>query len=294
MATAVSVERIGDGLSRTRGADVDLAFRVRGSGPAVVLLHGTSANHAVWEPVGDALESQATVIALDQRGHGRSDKPAEGYTGGDFVIDVITVLDALGLERAIVAGHSLGGRNAWLAAAREPSRVSGAVVVDYTPFIEASVLDQLDERVALGFRPFGGPAEIEDYLRKRYPAIPPKAVQRRARWGYVQIDGGEWMPRASAAAMSQLIDGFRTPYELEFREVPTPMIHLRGAESTLVSEGAWLKAIALRPSDRWVEIAGADHYVPEEQPELVAAEIASALGGRPAVTLSAAPTDLTT
>lgn len=278
MTSAVSVESIGDGLSRTRGADVDIAFRVRGSGPAVVLLHGTSANHAVWEPVGDSLEGRATVIALDQRGHGRSDQPEHGYTGDDFVSDVITVLDALGLERALVAGHSLGGRNAWLAAARHPSRVTGAVVVDYTPFVEAPVLDQLSERVALGFRPFGGLADIEHYLRERYPAILPGAVQRRARWGYQQQPNGEWMPLASASAMSQLIEGFHTPYEREFREVPVPMAHLRGAESKLLSEVAWHKAIALRPADRWVEVAGADHYIPEEQPDLVAAEIALALG----------------
>ncbi|WP_291054010.1 alpha/beta hydrolase [Herbiconiux sp.] len=288
MSRAVSVESIGDGLSRTRGADVDIAFRMRGAGPAVVLLHGTSANHAVWEPVGDALEDRSTVIALDQRGHGRSDKPSHGqpgggYAGDDFVSDVITVLDALGLDQALVAGHSLGGRNAWLAAARHPSRVTGAVVVDYTPFVEASVLDQLDERVALGFRPFGSPAEIEQYLRERYPAILPGAVQRRAAWGYEQVGDGEWMPRASASAMAQLIDGFRTPYDREFREVPVPMTHLRGAESKLVSEAAWKQAMALRPADshpadRWIEVAGADHYIPEEQPELVAAEIALALG----------------
>ena len=278
MSATVSVESIGDGLSRTRGADVDIAFRVRGSGPAVVLLHGTSANHAVWEPVGDALESQATVIALDQRGHGRSDQPEHGYTGDDFVGDVITVLDAIALDHALVAGHSLGGRNAWLAAARHPSRVTGAVVVDYTPFVEAPVLDQLAERVALGFRPFGDPADIEQYLRERYPAILPGAVHRRAHWGYRQQTNGEWMPRASAAAMAQLIEGFHTPYEREFREVPVPMTHLRGAESKLLSEPAWQKAIALRPTDRWVEVAGADHYIPEEQPDLVAAEIALALG----------------
>jgi 2-(acetamidomethylene)succinate hydrolase len=280
MTAAVSVEGIGDGLSRTRGADVNIAFRVRGSGPAVVLLHGTSANHAVWQPVGDALEQQATVIAVDQRGHGRSDKPEAGYTGDDFVSDVVTVLDALGIEQALVAGHSLGGRNAWLTAARHPSRVSGAVVVDYTPFVEAAVLDELALRVAAGFRRFADVAEIEAYLRDRYPAILPGAVERRARWGYRELDGGEsrgWEPLASPDAMTHLIDGFRTPYDTEFREVAVPMVHLRGSASKIVSEAAWVSARAVRPGDRWVEVAGADHYIPEEFSELVADEIGRAL-----------------
>src|ERR1700710_465457 len=109
---SIAVDDIPDGLKRTRGAEVNLAFRKRGSGPAIVLLHGTSANHAVWEPISLALESSATVITLDQRGHGRSDKPATGYGAADFAFDVRTVLDALAIDTAIVGGHSLGGRHA--------------------------------------------------------------------------------------------------------------------------------------------------------------------------------------
>ena len=279
MSGAVSLESIGEGLTRTRGAAVDVAFRMRGSGPAVVLLHGTSANHAVWEPVGDLLEGEATVIALDQRGHGRSDKPETGYTGDDFVSDVVTVLDALGLDQALVAGHSLGGRNAWLAASRHPDRVSGAVVVDYTPFVEAAVLDELDVRVAAGFREFADQGEIEAYLRDRYTRILPGAVERRARWGYRQQDDGRWVPRASPAAMSQLIEGFRTPYRDEFLAVPMRMTHLRGRLSSIVSESSWRSAMLDRPDDRWVDVEEADHYIPEEFPERVAEEIGRALRG---------------
>lgn len=278
MTSTGSLESLGDGLSRTRGAAVDLAFRVRGAGPAVVLLHGTSANHAIWEPVGDILEKHATVIALDQRGHGRSDKPARGYTGDDFVVDVMTVLDALNIGTAVVAGHSLGARNSWLAAARHPERVSGAVIVDYTPFVETRVIDELDARVALGFREFADVECIESYLRDRYPALPPGAIERRARWGYRQLGEGRWAPLASRTAMSQLIDGFRTPHDEEFRRVVAPMTHLRGSASTIVSEVAWEKAIADRPGDRWVAVDGADHYIPEELPDLIAAEILLSLG----------------
>lgn len=278
MTDAVSVEPLGDGLSRTRGLPVDLAFRLRGSGPAVVLLHGTSANHAVWEPVGDILANHATVIALDQRGHGRSDKPQQGYTGGDFASDAVAVLDALGIDTAVAAGHSLGGRNAWVAAARYPERVVGAVVVDYTPFVEAQVIDELDSRVALGFRQFADVEEIESYLQERYPAVLPGAIARRARWGYKKLSDGRWAPLALPEAMSQLIDGFHVPYDEEFRSVPSRMTHLRGSASRIVSELAWEKAIAERPDDRWVAVDGADHYIPEELPDIVAAEILNSLG----------------
>lgn len=272
------VEAIADGLQRTRGAAVDLAFRMRGAGPAVVLLHGTSANHAVWEAVGDRLAERATVIALDQRGHGRSDKPATGYAGPDFADDVVTVLDALGIERALVGGHSLGGRNAWLAAFRHPDRVAGAVVVDYTPYVEPEVLDELAVRVAAGHRDFADRAEIEGYLRDRYRRILPDAVERRARWGYRRRDDGRLEPYADPEAMRQLIDGFRTPWDAEFRAVTVPMTHVRGGDSLIVSSAAWEAARADRPDDRWVVVDGADHYIPEEFPDLIAAELARALG----------------
>ena len=275
---ALDTLELDDSLRRTRGADVDVAFRVQGEGPAVVLLHGTSANHAVWTDVADSLASRATVISLDQRGHGRSDKPATGYAGDDFARDVVTVLDALGIERAVVGGHSLGGRNSWLVGALHPERVDAVVVVDYTPYVERSVLDVLAERVAAGFRSFSSPAEIEEYLRGRYTRILPEAVQRRARWGYAEQPDGTWAALASPVAMQQLIAGFHTPWDAEFRSVAAPMTHVRGIDSAIVSPDAWAAAQADRPDDRWVVIEDADHYIPEEHPDLIAAEFDRALG----------------
>ena len=275
---STAIEPIADGLLRTRNAEVNLAFRVQGQGPAVVLLHGTTANHAVWAAVAEELAAQATVISVDQRGHGRSDKPAFGYAGTDFADDVLTVLDALGLEQAVVGGHSLGGRNAWLAAARHPERVRAALVVDYTPFVEAEVLDELDVRVAGGFRPFRDPDAIRAYLTERYPRILPDAVERRARWGYRQQPDGSWHALADAEAMRQLIEGFRTPWLDEFNAVQVPMTHLRGVDSRIVTPASWAAARAVRPGDRWIEIPDADHYIPEEHPELITAELLRLLG----------------
>jgi 2-(acetamidomethylene)succinate hydrolase len=183
------------------------------------------------------------------------------------------VLDALGLERAIVGGHSLGGRNAWLVGALHPDRVRAVVSVDYTPYVEATVLDDLAVRVAGGYRAFPDLPAVEDYLRSRYPRILPGAVRRRARWGYAQRADGQWWPLAAPAAMQELIEGFRTPWDAEFRAVTAPMTSLRGADSRIVSADAWAAAIAERPGDRWVLVEGADHYIPEERPELLTAEL---------------------
>lgn len=276
--TTLSVESRSRELRRTRGARVDLAFRMRGTGPAIVLLHGTSASHAVWEPVSLALATEATVISLDQRGHGRSDKPTTGYAGTDFAGDVLTVLDALDIERAIIGGHSLGARNAWLVGALHPDRVDGVLTVDYTPYVEADVLDVLRVRVAAGDRPFESVAEIESYLHERYPRMPPEAVARRAAAGYERVGTGHdgipsWRALAAPAAMDQLIAGFRTPWDAEFAAVAAPMTQVRGADSGIVSEASWQSALAARPQDRAIVDPDADHYVPEENPDLIVAEL---------------------
>lgn len=269
----IGLEARGDGTNRTRGAGVNLAFRVVGTGPALVLLHGTSASHAVWEPIADALASRATVVSIDQRGHGRSDKPETGYDGASFAADVVTVLDALGIQRAVVAGHSLGARNAWVAAAKHPHRISGVIVVDYTPYVEPTVLDELDVRVAKGDRSFDNAMDIEKYLEDRYPRLPLAAVRRRAKWGYWQREDGSWVPLAPAFAMKQLVAGLRIPWDQEFRDVGVPMTCLRGVDSAIVSEAAWLAAQDVCPQARWVVVDDADHYVPEEQPEMVVSEV---------------------
>jgi 2-(acetamidomethylene)succinate hydrolase len=270
---APTVELGPDGLHRTRGAMVNIAFRVQGAGPAIVLLHGTSANHAVWAPIADALASEATVICLDQRGHGRSDKPPVGYTGADFAGDVITVLDALGVDRAIIGGHSLGARNSWVVGAQHPERTSAVLAVDYTPYVEIDVLDELQERVAGGDRRFSSVAEIEGYLHERYPRMPLDAVARRAAWGYERLDDDRWRPLSDPAAMTQLVNGLRTPWAVEFGAVSAPMTHIRGAHSTILSEDAWRAAVTDRPLDRFIVDPDSDHYVPEENPELVIAEL---------------------
>jgi 2-(acetamidomethylene)succinate hydrolase len=267
------LERDVAGFSHARNGEVDLAFHVAGAGMPVVLLHGTSANHAVWQPVADAVADQALVVSLDQRGHGRSGKPETGYDGDSFARDVVAVLDRLQLTRAVLVGHSLGARNAWVAAAHYPERVAGVLAIDYVPYVEPDVLDALQTRVAGGDRVFADVPEIESYLQGRYPKMPRDAVARRARWGYEKRDDGGWIPLAPGWALDQVVDGFRTAWEEEFLGMPQPLVCMRGGASAVVSRAAWARARTARPDVRWVDVADADHYVPEERPALVSDEI---------------------
>jgi pimeloyl-ACP methyl ester carboxylesterase len=119
------------------GVDVDLpgdgvrlrATRWAGTGPAVLLLHGLASTRRFWDLVAPGLAG-LPVVALDQRGHGDSGRPAGPYDGATVVRDVLTALDALGLSRVVVVGHSWGATTALRLAADAPARVLAAVALD--------------------------------------------------------------------------------------------------------------------------------------------------------------------
>ncbi len=96
-----------------------------------LLVHGLASNCRTWEGVAHRLHQLGHPVAsVDQRGHGRSDKPDGGYGFATLCADLVAVLDAVGFERAVVAGQSTGGNIAVELAARRPDRVAGVVGVD--------------------------------------------------------------------------------------------------------------------------------------------------------------------
>ncbi len=99
------------------------------AGEAVILLHGYTDSWYSWSRVLPLFPSSWRVYALDQRGHGESDRPASGYAMRDLGADVIAFLDAKRIRRATVVGHSLGGLVAQHAAALAPGRVERLVIV---------------------------------------------------------------------------------------------------------------------------------------------------------------------
>jgi pimeloyl-ACP methyl ester carboxylesterase len=101
-----------------------------GDGPPLLLLHGVASNSRIWLRVAPLLSHRFRVIALDQRGHGESDKPDAGYDFETVVGDAAALVEALGLERPVVAGHSWGGNVALEYAATRPDAVAGLVLVD--------------------------------------------------------------------------------------------------------------------------------------------------------------------
>ncbi|MFC5038872.1 alpha/beta hydrolase [Tianweitania sediminis] len=244
-----------------------LNVREAGEGPLMLFFHGITANSAVFAPLMDAFCDRFTTIAVDQRGHGLSDKPESGYDAKDFADDILSLIQTLDRGPAILVGHSLGCRNSVTAAATNPDLVRSVVGIDFTPFIETEVFDALASRVNAGDQLFGHLQAVEAYLANRYPNIPAPAIKVRAASGYQAVEGG-FRPLASPTAMAQTAEGLRADLVPAFRDVTRPVLIVRGGDSKLVSAAALQKTSALRPDLPVVVVPGADHYVNEVSPEI--------------------------
>lgn len=247
---------------------ITLNMRQSGQGSLMLFFHGITANVAVFGTLTARLSDRFRTVAVDQRGHGHSDKPETGYDADDYADDIASLIRRLASGPAIIVGHSLGARNAVAVAAKYPDLVRSVVAIDFTPFIETEVLDALESRVTAGDRVFKDLDSVEAYLAKRYPKIPTGAIKVRAESSYHAADGG-LRPLASASAMAQTVTGLRADIAPAFRDATKPVLIIRGAESKLVSAAALEKTCRLRPDFPVTVVPDADHYVHEEAPEAV-------------------------
>jgi 2-(acetamidomethylene)succinate hydrolase len=100
-----------------------------GPRPNLVLLHPSSGYGRMWEATASALGSRCHVYALDQRGHGDTGRPDGDYSAEEYAQDLLLFFEAVGIDKAIVAGQSLGGRVGQVFAAIHPERIQGLGLV---------------------------------------------------------------------------------------------------------------------------------------------------------------------
>ena len=275
------------------GWDVDLpgravrlkATRWRGVGTPILLLHGLASTRHIWDLVVPGLSGRP-VVALDQRGHGDSDRPTGPYDGATVAADALTALDALGISRAVVVGHSWGASTALRLAAEAPGRVLAVVAVDG----------------GLGSARDAGASREEARLRLTPPrtALPPDELRRMVARGPL----APWWSDSVADALLPLFglaeDGMaraRLPFEAHMAIVddlldtdPSSWLPRIGCPTWMVScepadaPDAWAvrKAAALAEAGRLLPLPrlhrwlGAVHDVPLQWPLLVAGLIAAA------------------
>jgi pimeloyl-ACP methyl ester carboxylesterase len=158
-SAAIAAEPDAVPVKKTVRADdgLNLVCGVRGKGEtALVFLHGWCCDREYWKHQADAFAADYRVVTLDQAGHGESGKDRKVWTVDSLAADVGSVVKALGLQRVVLVGHSMGGPVALLAAKRMPGTVVAVVGADTLQNVEyqapADVRKQFVEAFERDFR----------------------------------------------------------------------------------------------------------------------------------------------
>ncbi|HEY7627135.1 MAG TPA: alpha/beta fold hydrolase [Ilumatobacteraceae bacterium] len=245
--------------------DVDgerLAWRERGSGPTLLLLHGLGGSRLSWEPQLDGLSAEHRVVAWDMPGYGASAPLAGQLTFLALADAVVDLLDSLGVLTAHVAGISFGGMIAQHAAARHPARLSTLALLSTSPKFGLDGTKPAEWRAARLAPLEAGlePAEFADDVLAAIagPNIAPEALagQRAA------------MARISGAALRRSIDCLVTHDSTAvLPSISAPTLCMVGELDEETPIGYGFALADLIPGARLAVIPGAGHLLNVEAPD---------------------------
>ena len=244
---------------------VPLSYTSQGSaaGPPVVILHGLLGSSSNWRSIARRLGEQHTVYALDLRNHGDSPH-ADSMSYAEMADDVHAFLDDRAIERAILIGHSMGGKVAMRLALSEPRRVARLVVVDIAPTrSEHDHLPVLDVMARLDLAHIERRADAERLLE---PLIEDAGLRMFVLQNLASdAHGFRWRVNleAIAAAMPELLE---FPLDSDTRAFTGETLFVRGAHSDYIRAQDQGAIEALFPNAEIVTVADAGHWVHAEQP----------------------------
>src|ERR1035437_8937172 len=166
--------------------------------PPIVLLHGGHQSAHSWDLVSLHLARRYRVLALDQRGHGDSEWSRDvEYSNHTMALDAEAFLAALGLERPILMGHSMGGRNALLLTKRDPSRLRALITVDIAPEISDAGRQAIAGFVRTN-QEFDDLEHFVENVRKYDPYRPREHIERTVRYNMLQRADGKFVSKCDS------------------------------------------------------------------------------------------------
>jgi pimeloyl-ACP methyl ester carboxylesterase len=184
--------------------------RISGAIPPLLLIHGAGGQHTHWPPQ-VRREGLVRILAPDLPGHGRSEGPCRSSVA-EYAADMLALMDALGIERFIPAGHSMGGAIALQLALDAPERIAGLVLaasgarLRVTPQILDRVRSDFEEVADLVIRYSFSPAaddSLRRLARRTLRQIPPQVVYG----DYLACDRFDVMDRLPQIAIPALVIG---------------------------------------------------------------------------------------
>ena len=260
-----------------------------GEGPTLLLTHGLTANAHFFDGLLAAgLSPALRVLAVDFRGRGDSDKPDSGYAIKDHAEDILGMMDALGLDRIALGGHSFGGLVSYYLAANHPQRFSKCVLLAAAAEVEESILEQIRPGLARLEHTFASWAEYLAMIKQMpyYQDWWDPALEEFYRTDLVELPTGGVRSKIHPEHIEECV---KRVLEVDFLElakrVRQPTLLLRAPDPfgppgfpALLPEDQAQRTIEALPNGRMVEVPG-NHitYVFGENAKLAADLIASFL-----------------
>jgi esterase len=240
-----------------------------GAGTPILFLHGGGINAHTWDCVAVMLRERFRCVALDQRGHGDSEwSPVADYRIATHVGDIEGFINAMGLERPIVVGQSMGGLNSIAYATRHSDLMRALVVVDVAPEISAPGVDRI--------RDFSSTPELdspEAFLERAVkfnPLRDPVVLRRSLHYNLRETPAGKWAfkhdQRRRTDDSARSFNDDRTRLASEVSRIKCPVLIVRGALSDVLTDESADKFARSLPNGRWVRVDKSGHNVQGDNP----------------------------
>jgi len=275
--------------------DVRLHAVVGGDGPPLLLVHGWPESWYAWRLLMPALARDFTVVAVDQRGMGLSDKPTNGYDTGTQARDLVAAMDALGHRRFAVVGHDTGFAISYALAADHPERVERVALAEipgspgtvtapplFLPgplndrlwHLGFNRIDRLNEQLVAGREDLFFRWEFDAAAKK----LPDEVIDHYIRMlsNPDSLSGSFGWYRALDTTIAQ-------DQQRKTRRLAMPVLAIGGEASFGAHVGEALNAVA--DDVRGIVIPGVGHFVAEEAPEEMLAALSGFLAPYSAATL---------
>jgi pimeloyl-ACP methyl ester carboxylesterase len=243
------------------------SYTDRGSGPAVLLSHGTLMDRTMFDAQVAALEDAYRVVAFDHRA--RTDSRDGDYDLDDLADDCVALMDELGIERCALGGMSMGGFMALPLALRHPERLDGLILIsskalDYTDEERADIDAHLDQLMRDG-------EVTEEFAAWERDLVMGETTQRENP-GLVRYWMDRWKTRPAGSVVGEFRSWMHKPdMTPRLAEIDLPALVIHGVEDAVVPiESGRAMANAL-PNARFVAIERAGHTTTVEQPAAVSA-----------------------
>jgi esterase len=271
---------------------MDLFFQKSGNGNPVIILHGLYGSSDNWVTFAKQIAERNTVYLIDQRNHGRSPHHPE-HSYKLMCDDLSEFFRKQGIDKAIILGHSMGGKTAMLFAAMHPEKVKGLIVVDIAPAGYASVnefssqiiehLNIINAMLSIDLAQYTTRSEIDAELAKTIPNTDirqfiTKNIHRKSDHSF------NWKLniQALSKAMPEIMGSIHLEKVLDQKPpIHLPTLFIRGGRSNYLLPEHYAEIKTYFPEVVIETIPNAGHWVHAEQPVLFAKTVENFIGNLP-------------